>query len=93
MHFTYTKCLVANSNVEGGVKQYVALYQTTITPVQFQVFADDKINGTNKIKFVVERIENMVGKGKNAGHQHFLLFPPCFQRASPSGSLLVVIVW
>ena len=23
--------------------------------------------------------ENIVGKGQNAGHQHFLLFPQCFQ--------------
>ena len=22
--------------------------------------------------------ENIVGKGENAGNQHFLLFPPCF---------------
>ena len=26
-----------------------------------------------------DRVENMVGKGENAGYQHFLLFPPCFQ--------------
>ena len=24
--------------------------------------------------------ENIVGKGENAGNQHFLLFPQCFQR-------------
>ena len=23
--------------------------------------------------------ENIVGKGENAGNQHFLLFPPCLQ--------------
>ena len=28
------------------------------------------------------RIENIVGKGENAGYQHFLLFPQCFQKAS-----------
>ena len=37
-------------------------------------------------------IENM-GKGENAGDQHFLLFPQCFQKASTSGSLKVRIVW
>ena len=26
------------------------------------------------------RIENIVGKGVNAGYQHFLLFPQCFQK-------------
>ena len=30
-----------------------------------------------------------MGKGENAGNQHFLLFPQCFQRASMSGSLKV----
>ena len=26
-------------------------------------------------------MENIVGKGENAGHQHFLIFPLCFQKA------------
>ena len=26
-----------------------------------------------------ELFENIMGKGENAGHQHFLLFPQCFQ--------------
>ena len=30
--------------------------------------------------------ENIVGKGENAGNQHFLLFPQCFQETFfPSG--------
>ena len=36
-----------------------------------------------------ERVENIVGKGENAGYQHFLLFPQCFQKASLSGLLKV----
>ena len=28
-----------------------------------------------------------MGKGENAGYQHFLLFPQCFQKASFSGLL------
>ena len=39
---------------------------------------DDKINVTQKLKFVLERVENILGKGENAGYQHFLLFPKCF---------------
>ena len=31
---------------------------------------------------VIEREENIVRKGENAGYQHFLLFPPCFQKPS-----------
>ena len=31
---------------------------------------------------VTDWAENIVGKGENAGYQHFLLFPQCFQKAS-----------
>ena len=30
---------------------------------------------------VIDWVENIVGKGENAGYQHFLLFPQCFQKA------------
>ena len=30
--------------------------------------------------FVLGRVENIVGKGENAGYQHFLLFLQCFQK-------------
>ena len=49
---------------------------------KLKAFADDNINVTKKLKFVVGRIENIVGKGENAGYQHFLLFPKCFQKSS-----------
>ena len=44
------------------------------------------------MKFVMGRVENIVGKGENAGYQHFLLFPQCFQKASFRESLKVGIV-
>ena len=31
---------------------------------------------------VFDRIENIVGKGENAGYQHFLLFSQCLEKAS-----------
>ena len=37
--------------------------------------------------------ENIMGKGENAGYQHFLLFPQCFQKALLSASLKVGFVW
>ena len=40
-----------------------------------------------KLKFILGRIENNVGKGENAGNQHFLLSPRCFQKASSAVSL------
>ena len=39
-----------------------------------------------------DRVENTVGKGENAGYQHFLLFPQCFLKPSSLGSLKVEIV-
>ena len=36
---------------------------------------------TEKFKFVSELVENIVGKGENAGYQYFLLFPEYFQKA------------
>ena len=44
-------------------------------------------------KLVSNRVENVVRKGENAGNQHFLLFPQCFQKFTFSGSLKVGIVW
>ena len=59
---------------------------------KLKAFANDKINMAKKLKFVLRRVENVMGKGENAGYQHFLLFPQCFQTASFSGSLKVGIV-
>ena len=36
--------------------------------------AHNKIYVTEKLKFVLGRVENITGKGENAGQQHFLLF-------------------
>ena len=60
---------------------------------KLKAFAEDKIKVTEKLKFVLGRVENTVGKGENAGYQHFLLFPQCFQKASVSGASKVGIVW
>ena len=40
-----------------------------------------------------DRVENIVAKGENAGYQHFLLFPQCFQKASFPEASKGVIVW
>ena len=52
---------------------------------KLKAFADDKINVNQKLKFDMGRVENTVGKGENAGYQHFLLFPQCFQRPFSEG--------
>ena len=48
---------------------------------------------SHTLKFVLGKVENIVGKGENAGHQHFLLFPQCFQKPCFSELLTVGIVW
>ena len=47
---------------------------------KFEPFADGKMNVTLKQKFSLGLVENFVGKGENAGYQHFLLFPLRFQK-------------
>ena len=49
---------------------------------KFRAFADRMINDTQKLKFVLGMVEKIVGKGENAGNQHFLLFPYCFPKPS-----------
>ena len=43
-------------------------------------------------KFVLDWVENIVGKRENTGYRHFLLFPQCFQKQTLSRLLKVVIV-
>ena len=71
---------------------YLYQMKKTLDQSKLKEVADDKINVTEKLKFILGRIENM-GKGENAGSQHFLFFPECFLKVSLSGSLKVKIVW
>ena len=54
-----------------------------------KVFADNKIIVPVKLKFALGTIENIVGKGENAGNQHFLPFLQCFQKVSISRSFVL----
>ena len=56
---------------------------------QFNVFADDKIRVTRKLKFVVGRLENIVGKRENTERQHFFLFPQCFQKGHYASRVVI----
>ena len=60
---------------------------------KLKAFADNKIIVAEKLKFVLGRDENIVGKEENAGYQHFLLFSQRFQNASFSKLLKVGMVW
>ena len=45
---------------------------------KLKALADDKIDVTEMMMSLSDRVENIVGKEENAGYQHFLLFPQCF---------------
>ena len=68
-------------------------HDKTIDCSNFKAFADDNLNVAKKAKLISDMVENTVGKEKNAGHQHFLLYPQCFHKFTFSGSLKVEIVW
>ena len=51
-------------------------------------FAEDKINMTVRLNFVLEMVENIKGKGENVGTQHFFPFPyNVFKRLLVQGCL------
>ena len=60
--------------------EYLTLCQTTksLGWPKLKAFADDKINVTEKLKFVLQRVENIVGKGENTSYQPFLHIRQCF---------------
>ena len=42
---------------------------------------------------VCDNVENIVEKGDNAGYQHCLLFPQCFEKASLASKGVIVWEW
>ena len=57
---------------------------------KLKAFAVNKLNFVKMTISLFYGVENIVGKGENAGYQHFLLFPQCFP--NEEGSLKVGIV-
>ena len=52
-------------------------YNKFLDRTKLNAFADVKLNVAKTIS-VIDRAVNIVGKGENAGDQHFLLFSQCF---------------
>ena len=52
---------------------------------KLKAIADDKLKVIKMAKFVLDKVENIVGKEENAGYQHFLLFPQCFPKVFLQG--------
>ena len=53
---------------------------------KLETFADDNFNVAQKVQAFFDQVENIMGNGENAGYQHFLLFPQCFQKTSFQGA-------
>ena len=51
-----------------------------------KAFADDKLEMAEIGKLVLDRVENIVGNGENAGNHHFVLFLLCYLKAAFPGS-------
>ena len=68
-------------------KTYSTLYQRTFFLIQLklQVFRDEKTNVTRNQFFFLRWVKKIAETGENAGNQHFLLFPQCFQTILFSG--------
>ena len=49
---------------------------------KLEVFVGEKLNVTVMMISLLHGVENSVGKGENAGYQHFLLFPLYFPKPS-----------
>ena len=71
-------------NLSKSLPNYKILASTKL-----KAFADNKFNIAKMLISLFDGVENIVRKGENAGYQHFLLFPQCFQKASFSGFLKV----
>ena len=56
--------------------------------MNLNVSAEDKLNVSDMVISVFDRIENIVGKGENAGFQHFIFFSTMFFEAYYLGSLI-----
>ena len=58
-----------------------------------KAFEDDILDVVQMMICVTDWLENIMGKGENAGYQHFLLFPQCFRKTAFPVSFKVGIVW
>ena len=58
---------------------------------KLKAIADENLKVVKMIIYILDRDENIVGKGENAGYQYFLLFPQCVQKPSCPRSLKSVL--
>ena len=68
-------------------------YSNDVDCYKLKALADNDSNMAYTMKFSFDRFENIVGKEENAGNQHFLLLPQCFQKPSILTSIKLRIMW
>ena len=66
------------------VKSFSIPNDKILVQTKLKALADDKIKVTEKMKFLLKRVENIVGKGENAVHQHFSFFHNVLKRINIS---------
>ena len=87
-------CCLQMLSIQTRLKFCYPLPQDEIMCVtKFKAFSDEKLNMVKMTTSLRDSIENNVGKGENAGYQHFLLFPHCFPQPSSLGSLKAWTEW
>ena len=57
----------------------LTLYHTHKKSWTYQNSMEENVRVTKLVRFVSERVENIVGKEEKAGYQHYLLSQQCFQ--------------
>ena len=72
----------------------LTLYQTTknLDVTKKKAFAHNKIKVAKMRISLYDRVENTVGKGENAGNQHFLLFPQCFPKLACGNEFKALLI-
>ena len=73
-----------------GKRCFLPIWRICYHFLKFENCHQQTLSVWKSLKFVfwetVNRVENILGKGENAGNQHFLLFPKCFIRCNlPQG--------
>ena len=66
------------------VKSFSIPNDKILVQTKLKALADDKIKVTEKMKFLLKRVENIVGKGENAVNQHFSFFHNVLKRINIS---------
>ena len=64
-----------------------------LSRTKLEAFAEHNFSVVQIMIYGLDWVENILGNGENAGYQHFLLFPQCFQKSSSWRSLKAGTLW